>query len=625
MASDRPIADRDWLERGALALGHRGPDGEGHWWSADGRVGLAHRRLAILDLSPLGHQPMGSPCGRYVLVFNGEIYNYLELRAELAAEGVSFAGHSDTEVLLYAYRQWGTGCVERLRGMFAFALWDAGGPDQRPRLFFARDRVGKKPLYLARGGRTLRFASELKALGPSRSVDAGALNAYLALGYVPGSRCIAAGIEKLPPAHAGVFEPATGTFSTWRYWSLPPAGIGGRERADTTELLAELRHGLTEALRMRLRSDVPVGVLLSGGLDSSLVTALACEVSERPILTFTATFPGSSMDESEHALRVARHFGTEHHVLEVADTSLDVLDDLGRLVDEPLADSSLIPTYLVSRLTARHVKVVLGGDGGDELFGGYPHYATALADQRWLGWLPRPVLRPVAELAGRLPAGVKGRSRLYGLRGGAGASHIWASPFFDAALRRRLLHPDLAASLASGLHEPESWLARPGEGIDDPVQRLTRTDFATILPDRFLVKVDRASMACGLEVRCPYLDHRLVELAFGAIPSHLKVQAGRTRILQKALGRALLPPGLEIERKQGFSVPLDDWLRGSRCQPLRDLRPWLPDALNGRFIDRLIDGQMRGRANGARLFSLMMLAYSCRNAARADLGRSPPP
>ncbi len=563
---------------------------------------------------------MASPCGRYVVVFNGEIYNFPELRSELAGQGFGFNGGSDTEVLLAAYRYWGPGCVDRLQGMFAFALWDGGDRGQAPRLFFARDRVGKKPLYLAQQGRSLRFASELKGLQSSWSIDLAALNHYLALGYVPGGRCIAQGVRKLPPAHAGYFAPSTGELSTWRYWSLPAAPEPTGIDPNPAPLVALTKARLAESVRMRLRSDVPVGVLLSGGLDSSLVTAVAAQASCTPLLTFTAAFPGSSLDESAHAQKVASYFGTRHHVLELTAPSLDVLEELGGMVDEPLADSSLIPTFLIARLTARHVKVVLSGDGGDELFGGYPHYQSELADLRRLGWIPTRALRPLADLAGLLPAGIKGRSRLYALRAGAGLSHVWRSSYFDASLRTRILEPDLVQALGPALVEPEGWLADAGEGMEDPVQRMTRTDFRTILADDFLAKVDRASMAVGLEVRCPFLDHRLVELAFNAVPSRLKVHGGQTRILQKALGRTLLPPTLDLERKQGFSIPLDRWLRQSRCRELEDLRPWLPDAIRASEVDRLIRGHLRGRASGARIFCLTMLALACRNGGTRGTG-----
>lgn len=615
MASAAPVGNRAWLERGCAALDHRGPDGGGLWWSADGRVGFGHRRLAIIDLSEHGRQPMVSACGRFAVVFNGEIYNYQELRADLRARGYSFLGESDTEVVLTGYRCWGARCVERFNGMFAFAIWDAGTIGEAPRLFFARDRVGKKPLYLEHRGCTLRFASELKAIGRSWTLDPAALNHYLALGYVPGSRCIAEGVTKLPPAHAGYFTPGSGEMQTWCYWRLPDPAPG--TQSDPELLVEQLDELLGEAVRLRLRSDVPIGVLLSGGLDSSLVTAIAAQMCGTPIASFTATFPGSAVDESFFAAQVARQFGTRHRILEIGAPSLTALAAFGAMIDEPLADSSILPMYLISKLMAAHVKVALAGDGGDELFGGYPHYSRCLQDQRWFGWMGGRLIRPLSNLAGRLPAGFKGRSRLFGLRGGAGQSQVWESSYFDAALRARILEPDVVRTLGGALEEPEAWLYAAAAGGADPIARMMRRDFRTKLPDDYLVKVDRASMAVGLEVRCPLLDYRLVEFAFGVVPSWLKVARGGSRLLQKALGRSLLPPTLKLDRKQGFAMPLDLWLRQSRCREMEELRPWLPHEIRPAEVARLIRGHLRGRANGARLFALMILALACRNARPA--------
>ncbi|ACH38633.1 asparagine synthetase [Citrifermentans bemidjiense Bem] len=594
------------------SLAHRGPDDSGCWVSPDRTVVLGHRRLSILDLSQAGHQPMASSCGRYHIVFNGEIYNYLEIRDELAALGFLFSGSGDTEVVLASYRQWGADCLGRFNGMFALAIWDEGDVANQPRLFMARDRAGKKPFYYVHDGRSLRFASELKALGPGKSVDLRALNFYLALGYVPDTLCIAAGAKKLPPAHAGYFLPESGELETWRYWSLPQnlpdPGRGCEDLADEAESL------LRDSVAMRLRSDVPVGVLLSGGLDSSLVVAAAAQASTTPIKTFTVSFPGTRYDEAGYAAIVARHFGTEHHVLEVPQPSLGTLDAFSPLIDEPLADSSLLPAFMVSRLTVQHVKVALGGDGGDELFGGYADYTMAAADQRCLGWIPKPLLLAAGRAAGALPAGVKGRNRLFALQGGAYESMIWGSPYFDLSLRRRILASEQVQALGEQLDEPERWLMSLFRTGRDPLDCMTRTHFGGILPDDFLVKVDRASMAVSLELRAPLLDYRLVEFAFGRLPSHWKVQGQESRRLQKVLGRRMLPPQLDINRKQGFSIPLDSWLRSSRGGEVEEMRRWLPDCIVQDEVARLIAGHLKGRANGSRLFALMMLALSQKNS-----------
>lgn len=598
-----------WRDR----LHHRGPDDAGTWVSSCGRAMLGHRRLSILDLSAAGHQPMVSACGRYVIVFNGEVYNFVELRSELEASGYVFNGSGDTEVVLAAFVRWGEACLSRFNGMFAFAVFDRGDASTPATLFLARDRAGKKPLYIARQGDSLAFASELKAIPESMrgAVSPDALNHYLALGYVPGALCIVKGVEKLPPGHAARYRLDSGAFSAWRWWQLPR--LDADEDVPVEQLVDEAEALLHDAVRLRLRSDVPVGVLLSGGLDSSLVVASAAHASSSPIKTFTIGFPGSRLDETGYAEIVARHFGTDHHVLPLPEPSLAVLDELAPLIDEPIADSSLLPAYLVSKLTVGHVKVALGGDGGDELFGGYGDYTTAMADAARFGWVPPAAFRAGAGLAGLLPPGVRGRNRLSALRGGPFQSLVWGTPYFDAAARRRLLSNDLLDALGDRLMAPELFRLGLFQTGQDPVDAMTRTHFGSILPDDFLVKVDRASMAVSLELRCPLLDMRLIEFCFSRVPSRWKVQGREGRRLQKLLGERLLPRQLDIERKQGFSIPLNEWLRGGDAPRTRHLASDLPRWFKPGEIDALRAGHASGRANGGRLFALMMLDLACRN------------
>ena len=364
---------------------------------------------------------------------------------------------------------------------------------------------------------------------------------------------------------------------------------------------------------MRLQSDVPLGILLSGGLDSSLVVAAAAQSSAVPVKTFTIALPGSALDESTHAATVAQHFSTEHHRLELDSSSLSVIDEIAPLVDEPLADSSLLPSFVVSRLTRRHVTVALGGDGGDELFGGYRDYPQALTDQERWGGLPSEAFRLAANLAARLPAGVRGRNRIASLKGGPLQQIIWGSPYFDVALRRRILDKEFAAQLGAAIDAPERGLLALFNEGKGPVDRMTRTHFGSILPDDFLVKVDRASMAHGLEMRTPFLDHRLIEFCFSSVPDAWKVNGRQTRPLQKLLAKKWLPATLDLNRKQGFSIPLDQWLRAEPPGRLMERFEALPEYLHRPEIHGLIDGLHAGRANGARLFALLMLAIACRN------------
>ena len=595
-------------------LSHRGPDDSGTWISDDGRVGLAQRRLAIIDLSPLGHQPMPSADGRFVVVFNGEIYNYQALRTELRSAGVHFVSESDTEVLLAAYMTWGEACLSRLNGMFAFTIHDRGTSSTAPSLFFARDRAGEKPFYYTHTPDGFEFASELKALNHGAKLDLQSLNHYLSLGYVPADRCLFDGVQKLPPAHFGRLDISTGSIALQRYWSVPP-NRPARE-ADGLALAQEAGELLEDSVRMRLIADVPVGVLLSGGLDSSLVTAAAARVSGSPVETFTIALPGSALDEAQHAQKVASFFGTRHHVLSLDRPDLGILDRIAPMVDEPIADSSLLPSWLVFGLARKQVAVALGGDGGDELFGGYSDYVTSLADEQRLGWIPSKVLEAAAFVAARLPAGVRGRNRIASLRGGASQQLIWGRPYFDTRLRRRILSSAGLEALGASLEAPELFLLTLYQAGEDSVDRMTRTHFGSVLPDDFLVKVDRASMAHSLEVRAPFLDHRLIEFAFGQVPSECKVKGNEYRRLQRLLAKQWLPPDLDINRKQGFSIPINEWLRNEGEQGLMARMDGLPDVINLDEVQRLVRGHLAGRANGGRIFALIMLAIAMRNISR---------
>jgi asparagine synthase (glutamine-hydrolysing) len=602
---------RDDFEAHLDRMAHRGPDGRGVWEDRERRVLLGHRRLAIIDLSPTGAQPMVDSTGRWTIVFNGEIYNFQELRAELEAWGVHFRGHSDTEVLLEAYKHWGEDCLPRLNGMFAFAIYDQGDVEHPPQLFLARDRAGKKPLYYFHCNRAFRFSSEIKGLGHDAGIDLHALNHYLAFGVYPGELSFQEGVRKLRPGHAAVFSPVDGNLREWAWWQLPMSNPPSK--GDPEALTDELATLLTDAVRLRLISDVPVGVFLSGGLDSSLVTAAAARVSSAPVKTFTIRVPAAGFDESPYARVVAAHFGTTHHELTADMASLEVLDTMANTLDEPLADSSLIPTYLVSSLTRKHVTVALGGDGGDELLAGYPHVLRALDNARRWSFVPGPFWRIAAAAAARLPAGIRGRNRAMSWREGPALERVWGTAFFDPHTRWRLFLPEVRAVLGEGFSVPE-WRHRLGfVDTGDEVQSLCRFDFATTLSDDFLVKVDRASMMNSLEVRAPFLDPRLVDFAFARVPSTWKCDGKETRRLQRRLAQRWLPSALDIDRKQGFSIPLGDWFRKAGAKAVRARLEGLPDLFDQRVIEEQIRGQMAGRENGSRLFALIMFAACCRS------------
>ncbi len=602
IASGTPVSSRDWLIAGRDAMQHRGPDDAGDWWSPDGCVGLGHRRLAILDLSPAGHQPMHDAAEDLAIVFNGEIFNFADLRDELRARGRRFRTASDTEVILAAYQEWGTDCVTRLNGQFAFAVYDR----RRRQLFLARDRAGEKPLFYAVADGTLRFGSELKSLmaDPSwpRRIDPAGLDCFLAMGFVPGDGCILGGVSKLPPAHALLWDQSSWQVRVWRYWELPRPAAGDGAVRDEAGLVAQLETLLEDAVRRQLVADVPVGVLLSGGVDSSLVTAMAARV--RPaVKTFTVAFAGhAAYDESAHARLIARHFGTDHVELQANDATVELLPVLARQFDEPLIDSSMIPTYLVSRLVREHCTVVLGGDGGDELFGGYFHHSRLLWMHQQLRFLPGSVRQAVAASAGVLPIGFKGKNWLQALGADArsGLPHI--ATYFDARARRRLLGGSHDARVADAIRMSRI----PADA--NLLERVTRMDFENFLPEDILVKVDRASMLNSLEVRAPLLDRRIIEFAFGTVPAPLKATPSARKILLKGLAAKILPPEFDRQRKQGFSIPLASWLSsGPWHSYFRDVLLSSSQTLfSHQVINGLLAGQAKGRANGERLFGLMM-------------------
>lgn len=610
IASQSPINERQLLIAQRDTMYHRGPDDAGIWWSNDGRVGLAHRRLAILDLSPAGHQPMQDETGDLSIVFNGEIYNFKDLRRELEAKGYTFRSNSDTEVILEAYRAWGLDCLTHFNGMFAFGIYDA---EQR-RIFLARDRAGEKPLFYRSKNGSLYFASELKALmtDPTfpRRLDPEALDCYLAFGYVPDDRCILHGVNKLPPAHALSFGLDSGESRVWRYWQLPepPCVQGESIKVDEVALLEELEDLLQDSVKRQLVADVPVGILLSGGVDSSLTTAMAARSASK-VKTFTIRFPGhGKYDETEHARLIANHFGTEHIELEAESSEVELLQLLARQFDEPMVDSSMLPTYLVSKLVHEHCKVALGGDGGDELFGGYTHYKSLLWLKKYLGWVPLTPRKSIGRLAARaLPLGLKGRNWLEGLGTDFERGLPFTATYFGPRERRALLGNELDVTNLNRNTAENIRLHKTPQNTD-LLQRATRMDFENGLPEDILVKVDRCSMMNSLEIRAPWLDYRVVEFAFRKTPSSMKTSSTDSKILPKMLARKILPRQFDTQRKQGFSIPLGSWLKKEEWkhyfrQVLLDSKESL---FSCGFVSGLLANQTKGYSNSERLFGLVM-------------------
>jgi len=590
IATTRGGADLDALRAMAERLVHRGPDSGGEY--VDDGVTLAARRLSIIDLEH-GDQPIANEDGSCVVVQNGEIYNYPELRRELERAGHELRTRCDTEALVHLYEDHGVGFAERLRGMFAIAIWDA----RRRRLVLARDRYGIKPLYYRQAGGELRFASEVRAL-PRGEIDLDALEAFLTFNSIPAPYSIFRDVRKLPAGHVLVWE--DGEVSLERYARPGPAASGELRTGDEAELVEELRARLRDSVRAHLLSDVPVGVLLSGGVDSAALAALAAQETPEPVHTFTIGFAERSFDERADARRVAERYGTEHHELLVRPDPELLLRALAEAFDEPFADSSALPTYLVSELAAQHVKVALSGEGGDELFGGYYTYAADLTADH-LAPLAR-IARPIVEA---LPASTRKASLDYKAKRFVRAAHL--PPLERHHGWKEIFSADARAELTgrrAALDPVDVYRARYAETAGAPkLARLQDVDFGVYLVDDLLVKTDRASMAHSLEARVPFLDPLVTNLAF-ALPTRLKVRGLAKKILLRKAVEPLLPREVVHGRKRGFSIPAAAWLRGR-------LEPFARETLSaenlrrqGLFqpepVARLLDEHVAGREDWSR-------------------------
>lgn len=601
------------------ALTHRGPDDGGRWVDAQSGVALGHRRLAILDLSPEGHQPMNSANGRYMIAFNGEIYNFLELRHDLERLGHAFRGHSDTEVMLASFSEWGVEqSVQRFNGMFAFAVWDR----QERLLHLGRDRLGEKPLYYGWSGQTFLFGSELKALKAhpnfKAEINRDALTLFLRHSCVPTPYCIYQGIYKLPPGTILTCNGVDPDPTPQPYWSLREAaesGIAELFSGSQQEAVAQLDTLLQEAVKLRMVADVPLGAFLSGGIDSSIVVALMQAQSSQPVKTFTIGFYEDAYNEAEYAKAVAQHLGTDHTELYLTpDQALAVIPKLPSLYDEPFSDASQIPTFLVSQLARKSVTVSLSGDGGDELFAGYNRYFWGRSIWQKVGWTP-PIMRSLAARAltslspqawdqsftnfsALLPTKLKQRTpgdNLHKL------AEILALPNPDTMYTGLVSHWKEPAALVVGGSEPltivsdrQKWAKLP-----DFTQRMMYLDTVTYLPDDILVKVDRASMGVSLEARVPLLDHRVVEFAW-RVPLSMKIRDGQGKWLLRQVLDKYVPRNLIERPKSGFGIPIDRWLRSS-------LRDWAEALLDenrlrqeGFFNPQLIQKKWTEHLSGDR-------------------------
>jgi asparagine synthase (glutamine-hydrolysing) len=590
VASANGSADPERVARMSATLVHRGPDSAGEF--SDGTVALAARRLSIIDLET-GDQPIANEDGTLHVVQNGELYNYRELRGELERAGHTFRTHGDTEVLLHLYEQHGDGFAERLRGMFAVAIWDA----PRRRLVLARDRFGIKPLYYRAAGDELAFASELRAL-PRGEIDLDALEAFLAFNSIPAPLTIFREARKLPPGHLLLWE--DGHVRLERFARPAPVPADELRDDEEAELVEELRARLRDSVRAHLVSDVPVGVLLSGGVDSALLAALAAEESAEPLRTFSIGFEERSFDELGDARRVAERYGTQHRELVLRPDAALLLPALAEAFDEPFADSSALPTYLVSELAASDVKVALSGEGGDELFGGYYTYAADLLAAR-VGGLAR-LARPLVE---RLPTSSRKASFDYRAKRFVRAAHL--QPLERHHGWKEIFSPDARAELTgrrSSFDPVDLLRARYAEteGADE-LARLQDVDLGVYLVDDLLVKTDRASMAHSLEARVPYLDTVVTNLAL-ALPTRHKVRGLAKKVLLRKAAEPLLPREIVRGKKRGFSIPAAAWLRGELVPFARETLSTDTLRRQGFFrpepVHRLLDDHVAGREDLSR-------------------------
>ncbi|WP_395395148.1 XrtA/PEP-CTERM system amidotransferase [Novosphingobium sp. BL-8A] len=605
------------------ALAHRGPDGHGVW-TAPG-VALGHRRLSIIDLAG-SPQPMASPDGRAMLVFNGEIYNFRELRRELAAHGATFRTEGDSEVILAAWQQWGPACVSRLHGMFAFAIYDL----EARTLFLARDRLGVKPLYLAPlSDGSLAFGSELKALLAHpllrREIDPLAVEDYLAWGYVPDSRAILKGVTKLPAGHTLLLRHGAPMPRPTQYWDV---SFAERRKGRVADLEAELLHLMREAVTSRMVADVPLGAFLSGGVDSSSVVALMAEASSRPVKTCSIGFDVEALDETGYADQIARRFSTDHVSRRVSPDDFGAIDTLAGMFDEPFADASALPTWRVCQLARESVTVALSGDGADEALAGYRRHVFQYGEDRVRSILPQSLRGPVFGAAGRAwpkadwaPRPLRAKATLLSLAADSATGYARAIGFTAPELRDSLYSEGFLRLRGDYRAEDAVIATMRGAPARSGLDRAQYADLKHWLPGDILTKVDRTSMAVSLEAREPLLDHRLIEFA-ASLPESMRVRSGQGKWLMKRTMRRMLPDDILYRPKQGFVTPIAQWLRGPLAGTAREIATGTMLARTGWFDSRrlsaLAEAHIGGRADHSRLlWQFLMLE---RSLARLGIG-----
>ena len=607
VVDNKKQVDERLLFKMGHVLKHRGPDDSGFLISSDRKVAFAHNRLSIIDLSQAGHQPMQDKDGSLWITYNGEVYNFIEIKKELEIRGYKFKGYSDTEVIISAYMEWGRECIQKFNGMFAFGIYDS----MRRCIFLARDRIGKKPLYYAQYNGKFVFASEIKVFlcDPEfpKEIDYRALNFYLSFGYIPLDFTIFKHVRKLPPAHTMVYDVEKGGCEISRYWEVPAPD--GKDH-DEEELLEELEYLIEDAVRLRLISDVPVGAFLSGGVDSSLVVAMMSRVSDMPVKTFSVGFEENKYNELSYARIVADYFKTEHTELIVKPDAFSILKELVKHFDEPFADSSMIPQYYLSKMTKEYVKVALSGDGGDELFGGYSSYLGTLCNYYIAKIFPGFLRKGIGGCAEFLPEKLVIKRQLLRVSYDPFRAFIdrMTQNYFKNSYRKKILNPEIVNMLGCKYDEPEEFIYGILSNCNtDLLNTLGMADFLTYLPEDICTKVDRTSMKVSLETRCPFLDFRIAEFSFKKVCGRFKVKGMKSKYLLKKLAHKILPQKLNLERKQGFNLPISEWFKGN-------LSPYVKEILlgsktcffNHNSIEQLLKEHKEGCNHSGRLFTLLV-------------------
>lgn len=603
------IIDRVELKNAADAIQHRGPDAYGEWFSEDGSIGLAHRRLSIIDLQASANQPMITEDKSAIIVFNGEIFNFQILKKQLSAVGIRFITNSDTEVLLAAYKYWGKNCVQHLDGMFAFAILDL----QTNELFLARDRAGEKPLYFMNKGNHFLFASELKALFAfsnfSKKINFSSLEYVLMFGYLPSGKSIFEDVNKLMPGEYATYHIKSGKLAQQQYWSMKQSPDSSWN--NETEWINECEYLMESSVKQQLFANVPIGILLSGGIDSSIITALAAR-STNKLQTFTVTFPGEGKyDESNYARLIADRFSTQHHEIQSDQITPLILPTIAAQFDEPMFDSSAIPTFYVTNAIRKHCTVALGGDGADEVFGGYQSNIQALRFSKYSSLLRVTGLKSISDfLLKHLSEGFKGKQLLSYLS----ANYRQEVPLMANYFGKESISVLLGRKLPS---EFDSYQLRKSQIFNHEhlLARCIMLDFEQYLPEDILVKMDRMSMLNSLEIRSPFLSSAILSFS-QTIPSELKADTHSSKILLRKLAKKILPNEFDLKRKQGFSIPLKKWLNETEWNSFfKDVLLDPGCTLNKKLINKLFADHASGRSNNERLYALVMLELWRKNYA----------